>query len=35
MDGIDQVLDVAHEYLTKECNSEEQSSKGSVHKDSH
>ena len=33
MDGIDQVLDAAHEYLTKESNSEEQSSKGSVHKD--
>ena len=35
LDGIDQVLDAAHKYLNKECNSEEQSSKGSVHKDSH
>ena len=30
MDGIDQALDAAYEYLNKECNS-----KGSVHKDSH
>ena len=35
MDGIDQALDAAHEYLNKECNSEEQSPKGSVHNDSH
>ena len=32
---IDQALDAAHEYLNEECHSEEQSSKGSVHKDSH
>ena len=35
LDEIDQALDAAHEYLNKQCNSEEQSSKGSVHKDSH
>ena len=35
LDEIDQTLDAAHGYLNKECNSEEQSSKGSVHKDSH
>ena len=35
LDEIDQALDAAHEYLNKESNSEEQSSKGSVHKDSH
>ena len=35
LDEIDQTLDAAHEYLNKQCNSEEQSSKGSVHKDSH
>jgi len=35
LDEIDQALDVAHEYLNKECNSEEQSSKGSVNKNSH
>ena len=35
LDGIDQALNAAHEYLNKGCNSEEQSSKGSVHKDSH
>ena len=32
---IDQALDAAHEYLNEECHSEEQSSKGSVRKDSH
>ena len=31
---IEQALDAAHEYLNEECHSEEQSSKGSVHKDS-
>ena len=35
LDEIDQALDAAHEYLDKECNLEKQSSKGSVHKDSH
>ena len=35
LDGIDQALDAAHEYLNKECDSEEQSSKRSLHKDSH
>ena len=35
LDEIDQDLDAAHEYLNKKCNSEEQSSKGSIHKDSH
>ena len=35
LDGIDEALDAAHEYLNKKCNSEEQSSKGIVHKDSH
>ena len=35
MGEIDQALDAAHEYLNEECHSEEQSSKGSVHKDSH
>ena len=35
LDGIDQALVAAHEYLNKKCNSEKQSSKGSVHKDNH
>ena len=35
LDGIDEPLDAAHEYLNKKCNSEEQSSKGIVHKGSH
>ena len=35
LDEIDQALDAAHEYLNKQCNSEVQSSKWSVHKDSH
>ena len=35
LDGIDQALDAAHKYLNNECNSEEKSSKGSVHIDSH
>ena len=35
MDRIDQAVDAAHEYLNRESNSEEQSSKGNVLKDSH
>ena len=30
LDGIDQALDAGHEYLNKECDSEEQSSKRSL-----
>ena len=32
---IDQAIFAAHDYLDKECNSDDQSSKGRVHKDSH